>query len=198
MATDYMSEFGVIVVVSKNEAELAVSTLLSYLGEDISRDGLADTPRRVVKAWKEMTSGYAINDQESLSTVFDEPHDEMVVLTGIQFTSTCEHHLLPFYGTATVGYIPNGSIVGLSKLARVVTQYSQRLQNQERITTQVADAIENTLKPLGVGVILEGHHACMSCRGVKQLRSSMVTSVLRGVMKYSPDARSEFMKFHEK
>jgi GTP cyclohydrolase I len=193
-----MSEFGVIVVVSKNEAELAVSTLLSYLGEDISRDGLADTPRRVVKAWKEMTSGYAINDQESLSTVFDEPHDEMVVLTGIQFTSTCEHHLLPFYGTATVGYIPNGSIVGLSKLARVVTQYSQRLQNQERITTQVADAIENTLKPLGVGVILEGHHACMSCRGVKQLRSSMVTSVLRGVMKYSPDARSEFMKFHEK
>ena len=187
-----------IVVASKDDAEQAIGTLLEYLGEDITRDGLADTPKRVVKAWKEMTAGYLITNEQSLSTVFDEPHDEMIVLRGIEFTSTCEHHLLPFHGIATVGYIPDGSIVGLSKLARVVTQYSQRLQNQERITMQVADAIEQTLSPLGVGVILEGHHACMSCRGVRQSNSKMITSVLRGEMKMEPEVRAEFMALHRK
>lgn len=184
-------------VYEREEAEKAVRTILGFIGENPSRDGLLDTPRRVIKAWEEMTAGYSVTDEQSLSTVFDEPHDEMVVLTGIQFTSTCEHHMLPFHGMATVGYIPNGSIVGLSKLARVVTQYSQRLQNQERITVQVADAIEKTLNPIGVGVILEGHHACMSCRGVKQANAQMITSVLRGAMKFNSDARAEFMRCHK-
>jgi GTP cyclohydrolase IA len=193
-----MCGYGATFVVSRQDAERAVATILGFLGEDPTRDGLVDTPRRVVKAWQEMTAGYAISDEESLSTVFDEPYDEMVVLTGIEFTSTCEHHMLPFHGIATVGYIPNGGIVGLSKLARVVTQYAQRLQNQERITAQVADAIERVLDPLGVGVILEGHHLCMSCRGVKQPRARMVTSVMRGAMDKEAAARSEFMALHKR
>ncbi len=192
-----MSGYGAISVVSRLDAEQAITTLLAFLGEDPSRDGLIDTPRRVINAWQEMTAGYAVTDRESLSTVFDEPHDEMVVLTGIEFTSTCEHHMLPFHGLATVGYIPDGAIVGLSKLARVVTQYSQRLQNQERITVQVANAIEQVLAPLGVGVVLEGHHSCMSCRGVKQPQARMITSVMRGVMTTKPEARSEFMALHK-
>ena len=192
-----MSGYGAISVVSRLDAEQAITTLLAFLGEDPSRDGLLDTPRRVINAWQEMTAGYAVTDRESLSTVFDEPHDEMVVLTGIEFTSTCEHHMLPFHGLATVGYIPDGAIVGLSKLARVVTQYSQRLQNQERITVQVANAIEQVLAPLGVGVVLEGHHSCMSCRGVKQPQARMITSVMRGVMTTKPEARSEFMALHK-
>ena len=192
-----MSGCGAISVVSRLDAEQAITTLLAFLGEDPSRDGLLDTPRRVINAWQEMTAGYAVTDRESLSTVFDEPHDEMVVLTGIEFTSTCEHHMLPFHGLATVGYIPDGAIVGLSKLARVVTQYSQRLQNQERITVQVANAIEQVLAPLGVGVVLEGHHSCMSCRGVKQPQARMITSVMRGVMTTKPEARSEFMALHK-
>ena len=177
----------------KQHAEEAVKTILEDLGEDSSREGLLRTPHRVIKAWEEMTEGYAITDEQSLSTVFNETSDQMVVLTGISFHSNCEHHMLPFIGTAHTAYIPNGKVVGISKLARVVHQYSRRLQVQERMTEQIADAIDNVLNPLGVGVVVEAHHACMSCRGVKQTTTSMTTSALRGAIKDEPETRQEFL-----
>jgi len=180
-------------VVTEQQAMTAVATLLEYVGEDPTRAGLVETPRRVAKSLREMTVGYGITDTDSLATMFDEPYDEMVVLSGIKFTSLCEHHMLPFHGSAVVGYLPDKRIVGLSKLARVVYQYAARLQNQERITAQVADAIMNVVEPHGVGVVASAHHGCMSCRGVRQAASKMTTSALRGSMRDDPVQRSEFL-----
>ena len=170
-----------------------VKELLEYIGEDPTREGLLDTPRRFLKAWKEMTEGYAITDKESLATVFNDHTDQMVVLSGIHFTSNCEHHLLPFVGEATVAYIPNGQVIGISKLARVVQQYAKRLQVQERMTEQIAEAIDNVLQPLGVGVLIQAHHSCMSCRGIKQTNTNMTTSSLKGAFINEPEARAEFL-----
>lgn len=174
-------------------AALAVSRILRFIGEDPSRDGLADTPKRVVKAWKEMTAGYAEDPAEILSRTFEEQSDEMVVLRGISFYSTCEHHLLPFNGTATVGYFP-GKVVGISKLARLVHCYARRLQIQERLTRQIASAIEEHLEARGVGVIVSAHHLCMGCRGVRQPGTEMLTSSMLGTLRNDPVSRGEFLR----
>ena len=148
------------------EIDDAIVTLLRWIGEDPDRDGLRETPTRVAKAWREMTSGYAEDPAEIRSRTFEESSDEMIVLRGIGFHSTCEHHLLPFYGEAAVGYLP-GKVVGISKLARLVDCFGRRLQIQERMTRQIAEAIEEHLDARGVGVIIRAHHLCMGCRGVR-------------------------------
>lgn len=173
----------------------AVVRLLTYIGEDPTREGLLDTPKRVTKAWREMTVGYQQNPADILSTTFTEPCDEMVVLSGIEFASTCEHHMLPFTGTATVGYIPDGNVVGLSKLARLVDLYARRLQIQERLTTQIAEALWEHCSPKGVGVIVTAHHTCMSLRGVEKANGQMVTTRLLGAMYDDPKTRAEFLGY---
>ena len=174
-------------------AENAVGTILRFIGEDPSRDGLADTPARVVRAWREMTAGYNEDPAEILGTTFEETCDEMVILSGISFYSTCEHHLLPFYGQASVGYLP-GKVVGISKLARLVNCFARRLQIQERMTGEIAGAIEQYLGARGVAVVIRAHHLCMGCRGVKQPDSDMITSAMRGVLRSDAVARSEFLR----
>lgn len=173
--------------------EDAVIRLLQHIKEDPKREGLRDTPKRVLKALTEMTTGYALSPESVLGTVFTEDYDEMVLLRDIEFTSLCEHHMLPFTGTVDVGYIANGKVVGLSKLARLVNVFSQRLQIQERMTQQIAHAL-TVLKPKGIGVVVKAHHQCMSCRGVKQSNSLMVTSCLLGKMRSNSAARSEFLQ----
>lgn len=171
----------------------AVTRLLEYIGEDPAREGLVKTPARVTRALAEMTDGYCQDALEVLSTSFDVPYDQMVVVTGIEFSSLCEHHLLPFTGEATVAYIPSGAVVGLSKLARTVNIYAHRLQVQERMTNQIAQAIDSALRPQGVGVVLRAHHSCMGCRGVRKPAAQMVTSALLGKMRDLPECRAEFL-----
>jgi GTP cyclohydrolase I len=171
-----------------------VVRLLEYVGEDPTREGLLDTPKRVLKAFREMTEGYAQDPETILSTVFDEDYDQMVCLHNIEFVSMCEHHLQPFRGTAAIGYIPNGKVVGLSKLARLVDVYARRLQVQERMTEQIAAAIEQYLKPLGAAVYIEAHHSCMGNRGVRKHEGKMVTQKLSGAIKEDPAARAEFIE----
>lgn len=169
-----------------------VRALLASIGEDPTREGLIDTPKRVVKALAEMTAGMNEDPAAALGTVFNETCDEMVIVTDLPFVSLCEHHLLPFTGTATIGYLPAGRIVGLSKLGRVLDVYARRLQVQERMTTQIADAIASILLPHGVGVVIEAQHSCMACRGVRK-PGRMITSALRGEMLSDPDTRAEFL-----
>jgi GTP cyclohydrolase IA len=170
-----------------------VESLLVTLGEDPTRDGLRDTPKRVVKAYKEMTRGYQQDPKEILSRCFDIDTDELVILKNIEFSSLCEHHLLPFVGTATVGYIPAGKVVGISKLARLVDCFANRLQVQERLTRQIAAALIEVLQPAGVAVLVDAHHQCMGCRGVKRPRASMITSCMLGRFREDPKARAEFL-----
>lgn len=194
-----MFSLGVIVVgcesrdVARVSAMMAVERLLTFVGEDTQREGLRDTPRRVIDAWLEMTSGYEVDVAELLAVQFAERCDELVLVSGIEFTSLCEHHVLPFVGTATVGYIPRDGVVGLSKLARLVDVYARRLQVQERMTRQIADAIDTHLSPLGVGVVLRAHHSCMGCRGVRKPSAAMVTSSMLGCLQTEPSARAEFL-----
>ena len=176
----------------KDAAEAAVRTLLRWIGEDPQRDGLLKTPHRVAKAWLEMTQGYNANVADILSTSFDVPYDEMVVLRDIPFASVCEHHMLPFTGHVTIGYVPTDRVVGLSKLARLVDAYAQRLQVQERLTNQLTDAMQEHLKPLGCGAVVHGNHSCMCNRGVKK-PGTMVTSSLVGVLRTDPTVRAEFL-----
>lgn len=162
--------------------------------------GMEETPDRVIKAFEQQTIGYQQDPARILlnasgEVVFHEEFDEMIVLRDIEFSSLCEHHLLPFFGTATVGYIPNGGVVGVSKLARLVDCFAKRFQVQERMTKQIADALEQHLHPRGVGVIVEAKHQCMTCRGVAKQNASMVTSVVRGFMKDDAKAREEFLAF---
>jgi|SRR5437588_7454926 len=178
---------------NENAAEDAVVTLLQFIGEDPTREGLADTPARVVRAWREMTAGYHEDPAEILSRTFDEKSDELIILRGISFYSMCEHHLLPFYGEACVGYLP-GKVVGISKLARLVNCFAQRLQVQERMTRQIADAIETHLDARGVGVVIRAHHLCMGCRGVRQQETDMVTSSMLGTLRADATSRSEFLR----
>ncbi|RZD33031.1 MAG: GTP cyclohydrolase I FolE [Methanobacteriota archaeon] len=159
------------------------------------REGLKNTPKRVVESWDELYSGYNQNPKEILDATFNgEGYDGIVLLKDIEFYSTCEHHLLSFTGKAHVAYIPQTKIVGISKLARLVEVYAKRLQNQERITTQVADALEKYLKPLGAAIIIEAKHDCMGCRGVKKSHAIMTTSAMRGVFFDKAEARSELMQ----
>jgi len=173
----------------------AVVRLLQLIGEDTNRGGLLETPNRVVKAWGEWCGGYNV-DIGSLFKVFTdgaEQSDEMIVVKDIPFYSHCEHHMAPFFGTATIAYIPNGSIIGLSKLNRVVKAFAQRLQVQERLTTQIANAMEEHLQPLGVAVRLQARHMCMESRGVCQSGHTTVTNTLRGAFRTQPETRAEFL-----
>lgn len=182
--------------ITENMAQESIRILLSHLGENPEREGLRDTPQRVVKAWKEQTSGYGQDPAQILGSAdFDcGRYDELITVPRIEFYSNCEHHLLPFFGSAYVGYLPNRKtlrVVGLSKIARVVDVFARRLQIQERLTLQIADAIETHLKAAGVIVVIEAKHHCMCARGVQKHQSSMVTSAVRGSLK-NPSARSEF------
>ncbi|MCP5382497.1 MAG: GTP cyclohydrolase I FolE [Kordiimonadaceae bacterium] len=180
---------------SRKEAEEAIRILLRYAGEDPSREGLIDTPKRVVKSYDEFYKGYHQDPREYLSRTFEEVHgyDEMVVLRDIPFESHCEHHMAPIIGKAHVGYLPKNKIVGISKLARVVETYAKRLQVQEKMTAQIADCIQDILEPYGVGVVIQATHECMSTRGVHKHGVSMVTSRMVGAFRKDEKTRREFL-----
>ena len=182
---------------TKEEAHEAVRTLLAYLegAEAVSREGLLDTPKRVIESWDEIFAGYNMDASELLQATFNaEGYDGIVLLRNIEFTSTCEHHLQPFRGRAHVGYIPVERIVGISKLARILELHARRLQNQERITKGIADDLVRELQPLGAAVIIEAAHGCMQCRGVAKQQAIMTTSAMRGVFFDRPEARAELMQ----
>ncbi|MAK77953.1 MAG: GTP cyclohydrolase I FolE [Euryarchaeota archaeon] len=186
-------------VPSVQKAEEAVDTLLRYIesidSDSSLREGLARTPERVIQSWSEIFSGYSSNAADVLDSTFNaEGYDGIVLLKEIEFHSTCEHHLQPFSGSAHVAYIPVGQIVGVSKLARLVDMYARRLQNQERITQSVADALVDHLHPLGCAVILEASHGCMRCRGVAKQNAVMTTSAMRGVFFEKSEARAELLQ----
>src|SRR5215216_4809286 len=180
---------------SRGEAEEAVRTLIRWAGEDPGREGLIGTPDRVVRAYQEWFAGYEEDPEEMLQRTFEEVggYDEIVLLRDIRFTSHCEHHMAPIFGRAHIGYLPRNRVVGLSKLARLINVYARRMQIQERMTVEIADALNSILQPHGVGVVIEGMHACMSTRGVQQSDSVMVTSRLLGVFRDRPDTRQEFL-----
>ncbi len=173
----------------------SVVRLLEFCGEDCSRDGLLKTPDRVLRWYAEMTTGYNQDPAEILKTQFEAEYDEMILLSDIEFTSLCEHHLLPFTGKAHIGYVPKigGKVVGISKLARIVECFGKRFQIQERMTRQIGEAIQENLDPQGVGVILKASHHCMGCRGVKKPGAQMTTSCVLGIFKQDEKARSEFL-----
>ncbi|MBU1098409.1 MAG: GTP cyclohydrolase I FolE [Ignavibacteriae bacterium HGW-Ignavibacteriae-2] len=171
-----------------------VKTILEQIGEDPEREGLQKTPERVAKAYQFLTQGYQKNIDEILNgAIFKEEYDEMVIVKDIDFYSMCEHHLLPFYGKVHVAYIPNGKIVGLSKIPRIVDAFARRLQIQERMTRQIADVIDEYLSPIGVGVVVEGYHMCMMMRGVEKQNSITTTSAMLGVFNNEASTRSEFL-----
>jgi GTP cyclohydrolase IA len=175
--------------------ERAIREILLAIGEDPDRDGLRDTPARVARAYAEQFAGLRGVPEDVLTTVFDADHDEMVLVRDIELYSTCEHHLTPFFGFAHVGYIPNekGQITGLSKLARLVDLYARRPQVQERMTSQIADALMSVLEPSGVIVVIEAEHLCMSMRGVRKPGAKTVTSAVRGIIRESDRTRAEAM-----
>lgn len=179
-------------MVDQKRAQKAVEELLAAVGEDLQRDGLRQTPRRVAAMYVELFCGLDRDPREVLEVTFDEQHDEMVVLKDIPFYSMCEHHLLPFHGQAHVAYLPAGRIVGISKLARAVDILARRPQVQERLTGQLADAISDALTPHGVAVVIEAEHLCMSMRGIKKPGALVVTSAMRGLFSTDPAARAEF------
>jgi GTP cyclohydrolase I len=171
----------------------AVREILAAVGEDPDREGLLETPARVARMYEELFAGLRMDPTTPLKKTFAEKYDEMVLVKDIHFESMCEHHLLPFFGKAHIGYIPNGRIVGLSKLARLVEIYAKRPQVQERLTEQIADILMTELAPKGVGVVLEANHTCMAIRGVKKAGSLCSTSAMRGIFKDNISTRSEFM-----
>ena len=173
--------------------ERAVREILLAVGEDPDREGLQKTPNRVARSYAELMSGLRIDPRAHLRTVFTERYDEIVLLRDIEFHSLCEHHLLPFTGRAHVAYLPQGKVVGLSKLARLVEGYARRPQVQERLTNQVADALMEELSPSGAACVIEAVHTCMTIRGAKKHGSTMVTSALRGIFKENPSSRSEIL-----
>ncbi len=179
---------------STRAGEAAVRELLALLGENPEREGLVATPRRVVESLGQLTSGYHANlDDIVAGAVFEEAYDEMVLVREIAFYSLCEHHLLPFYGQAHVAYVPDGRVLGLSKLPRIVDAFARRLQVQERLTTEIATAIDSRLHPKGVAVVLEADHLCMMMRGVEKAGSRTVTSSMTGVFRRDPRTRAEFL-----
>ena len=193
-----MDVLGVKMMVDRTDAENAVRTLLQYLESDPNREGLLDTPKRVIDSWDEVFSGYTTNAETILQATFNaEGYDGIVLLSNIEFHSTCEHHLQPFSGQAHVAYIPVDRIVGISKLARIVDHHALRLQNQERITNNVANDLVEHLNPLGAAVIIQASHGCMRCRGVRKQNAIMTTSAMRGVFFDKQEARNELMQLIE-
>jgi len=170
-----------------------IKRILQYIGEDPERDGLKETPQRVIKSYEKLFGGYKRKPSEVIKT-FKDSCNEMVIIKNVEFYSTCEHHMLPFYGKAHIAYIPNGKIIGVSKLIRILEIYSRRLQIQERLCRQVTEALESILKPSGAACILEAQHLCMICRGVEKQNSIMVTSSLTGVFESELSTRNEFMR----
>lgn len=182
-------------MIHKSGIESAVTAIIKAIGEDGAREGLRETPRRVAEMYTELFAGMDMNPREELEVCFEEGHHEMVMLSDIPFYSICEHHLLPFYGVAHVGYIPNkvGRVVGASKLARVVEIFARRPQIQERMTTQIADTILEVLKPDGVAVVIQAEHLCMTMRGIKKPGSNVITSATRGFFRSKAATRAEFL-----
>lgn len=180
---------------SRVEAEQAVTTLIRWAGEDPNREGLIDTPARVVRAYEQWFAGYNQDPDGLLERTFEETagYDEMVLLRDIRFVSHCEHHMAPIVGRAHIGYVPRNRVVGISKLARLVEVYAKRLQIQERMTAEIANTLNRVLMPQGVAVVVEGAHGCMTSRGVHQSASTMVTSRMLGVFRDRPEARLEFL-----
>ena len=181
---------------SQTEAEAAVRTLIRWAGDDPGREGLAETPERVIRSYREMFAGYEVDPREYLERTFEEVggYDQLIVLHDIRFVSFCEHHMLPVIGKAHVGYLPTDRVVGISKLARVVRGFARRLQIQEKMTAEIAQAIDEVLKPQGVGVVVEAEHSCMTLRGVNSPGSLLTTSSLRGVVRDDPRTREEFLR----
>jgi GTP cyclohydrolase I len=173
--------------------EAAVAEIIESIGEDPTREGLRDTPARVARMYAELFEGLRIDPRDFLRVSFDECHEEMVILRDIPFYSVCEHHFMPFHGAAAVGYIPDGRVVGVSKIARLVEGYARRPQLQERLTTQVAEALMETLEPDGVAVVIEAEHLCMTQRGIKKPGSRMITSATRGTFRKNEVTRAEFL-----
>ncbi|HEV8358791.1 MAG TPA: GTP cyclohydrolase I FolE [Gemmatimonadales bacterium] len=175
--------------------EAEVAAILTALGEDPGRRGLRDTPKRVETALRWLTSGYELSLADAVGDgVFEEAHEEMILVRDVEIYSLCEHHLLPFYGRAHLAYIPDGRLIGLSKLPRIVEIFARRLQIQERLTDQIADAVMEVLAPQGVGVVIEAAHLCMMMRGVEKQNSRTVTSAVRGLFRSDPRTRSEFLR----
>lgn len=182
--------------VSQEEAEAAVRTLIRWAGDNPEREGLIETPKRVAKSYRELFQGYEVEPRAYLEKTFEEVggYDELVVLKDIRFVSFCEHHMLPVVGKAHVGYLPTDRVVGISKLARVVRGYARRLQIQEKMTSEIAHAIQDVLRPHGVGVVIEAEHSCMTMRGVDVPGASLSTSCLLGTVREDPRTREEFLR----
>lgn len=182
---------------TREEAQKAVRTLIEWAGDDPEREGLVETPKRVVKAYEEFFAGYDDDPEEILRKTFEEVegYDEMVLVKNIRLESHCEHHIVPILGKAHIAYIPNNRVVGISKLARIVDAFGKRLQTQETMTAQIANTIEKVLEPKGVAVVIDAAHQCMTTRGIHKPESSTVTSCMRGVFKENPRTRNEFLTF---
>ena len=182
------------IAINQANIEFAVQNILMNIGEDPEREGLLKTPNRVARMYDELTSGYHVDPVKLINgAVFTVDYDEMVVVKDIDFHSLCEHHMLPFYGRAHVAYIPNGKVVGLSKIPRIVEMFARRLQIQEQMTSQIANFIQETLQPLGVAVVVEGAHMCAMMRGVKKANTKMTTSKMLGVFRENDKTRAEFL-----
>ena len=182
----------------RKKLEMNTKNLLEILGEDPSREGLLNTPKRVAKAWEFLTKGYNENlDKLINNAIFEGESKDMVIVKNIEFYSLCEHHMIPFYGKAHIGYIPDGKIIGLSKLARITDLFSQRLQVQERLTNQIAQCLQEVLNPRGVAVVLEGKHFCMLSRGVQKQNSIATSSSMLGIFREKESTRNEFLKLIE-
>jgi GTP cyclohydrolase I len=178
---------------NREQIEYHVKQILKLIGEDVEREGLLETPARVTRMYEEIFAGYEVDPRDVLGVTFDEQHEELVIVRDIVYYSQCEHHMAPFFGKAHIGYIPSGKIAGLSKLARLVEAITRRLQVQERITSQIADILQEVLHPHGVMVVVEGEHLCMCSRGVKKPGSKTVTSAVRGIFHKNAALRSEFL-----
>ena len=185
---------------SQDEAEEAVRTLIRWAGDDVTREGLLDTPARVARSYIELFAGYETDPRGYLERTFEEVggYDQLIVLRDIRFVSFCEHHMLPVIGKAHVGYLPNGRVVGISKLARVVNGFARRLQIQEKLTAEIANSIQEVLQPHGVGVVVEAEHSCMTLRGVNTVGSSLTTSAMLGAVRDDMRTRMEFMRLSGK
>lgn len=188
----------IVANIEKLKIEKAMVEILSAIGEDPQREGLLETPKRVAKAYEKLFSGYGLSASDIMTTFDGENYDEMIICKGIDFFSTCEHHLLPFFGQVSIGYIPSNKIVGLSKMPRLVEIFSRRLQNQERLTMQICEALFEALEPKGVGVVITGKHLCTMARGVEKQNSEMTTSAFRGLFKREDKTRSEFLNLISK